>query len=178
MFYDHIYPLLTYRNPIWCTTYTTYLAPLKLQLKKIVRIIITTNSNYLAHTDSLFQQTKILLKLEDITKLAIAICMYSNKNESRNLLPTHHYNTRHHDNLSLPLHRLTKFQHSVSYLGPTIWNSLPPEIQNSPILNVFKSRLKRYIINAYWIFCFKYPKLLSRSKMFIDQQIIMCSCFP
>ena len=112
----------------------------------IVRIL--TNSHYLAHTDPLFQQTK-LLKLENVTKLAIAIFMYNNKNELHNLLPAHHYNTGHRDNLSLPLHRLTKYQHSMSYLGPVVWNSLPPEIQHSPTISVSKSRLKQNITNSY-----------------------------
>ena len=39
VYYAHIYPLLTYCNPIWCTTYSTYLIPLKLQLKKIEKKI-------------------------------------------------------------------------------------------------------------------------------------------
>ena len=89
VFYAHIYPLLNYCNPIWCITYPTYLIPLKLQLKKIVRII--TNTNYLAHTDPIFQQTRIL-KLDDVTKLAIATYMYENKNHLHTLLPSHQYN--------------------------------------------------------------------------------------
>ena len=32
IYYAHIHPLLTYCNLIWCTTYTTYLIPLKMQL--------------------------------------------------------------------------------------------------------------------------------------------------
>lgn len=32
IYYAHIYSLLTYCNPIWCTTYPTYLTPLNLQL--------------------------------------------------------------------------------------------------------------------------------------------------
>ena len=35
VYYAHIHPLITYCNPIWCTTYTTYLTPLRLQLKKL-----------------------------------------------------------------------------------------------------------------------------------------------
>ncbi len=34
IYYAHIHSLLTYCNPIWSTTYPTYLTPLKLQLKK------------------------------------------------------------------------------------------------------------------------------------------------
>ena len=146
IYYAHIYPLLTYCNPIWCTTYPTYLIPLKLQLKKIVRII--TNSNYLEHTNPLFRSTKIL-KLEDITKVAIANFMYANKNTIQNLLSSHDHNTRHRDNLTLPLHRLTKFQHSISYLGPVVWNSIPPEIQDASSISTFTNRLKNNILTTH-----------------------------
>ena len=146
IYYAHIYPLLTYCNPIWSTTYATFLNPLKLQLKKIVRIV--TNSNYLEHTNPLFKETKIL-KLEDITKLTIGTFMYKNRNTMQNLTPSHDHDTRHRDNLNIPQHRLTKFQHSTSYLGPVIWNSLPLHIQDSPSITIFKSRLKRHILDAY-----------------------------
>lgn len=142
IYYAHIYPLLTYCNPIWCTTYSTYLIPLKLQLQKNVRIV--TNSNYFEHT----KQTKIL-KLDDISKIAIASFMYTNKNMLHQLLPSHNYDTRHRDNLCLPSHRLTKFQHSISYLGPVVWNSIPQPIQDAPSLSVFKNKLKKHIISDY-----------------------------
>ena len=113
--------------------------PSKIATKKIVRII--TNSDYLAHSSPLFKETK-LLKLDDITKLEIATLMYKNRNEMRNLLPSHNYSTRHCDNLSFPIHRLSKFQHSTTYLGPVIWNSIPTQIQDAPSIHTFKSRLK------------------------------------
>lgn len=146
IYYAHVYPLLTYCNPIWCTTYSTYLIPLKLQLKKIVRII--TNSGYLDHTPELFKQTG-MLKLDDITNFTIATFMYKNKNDHHSLLPTHSYNTRHRHNLSLPSHRLTKFQHSMTYLGPVVWNTIPSHIQDSQSLSIFKKQFKKHILNNY-----------------------------
>ena len=146
IYYAHIYPILNYCNPIWCSTYPTHLIPLQLQLKKIVRII--TNSDYLAHSSPLFKQTQIL-KLEDISKIAIATFMYANKNNSLNLLPTHDYPTRNRDLLRPPTHRLTTFRHSMSYLGPTIWNSIPSHIQNSLSLNIFKNSLKKRYLSNY-----------------------------
>ena len=101
IYYAHIYPLLTYCNPISSTTYFTFLIPLELQLKTIVGII--TNSNYLEHTHPLFKLTKIL-KSEDITKIAIATFMYSKKQKTQSLLPTHSYGTRHSNNLDIPYH--------------------------------------------------------------------------
>lgn len=140
IYFAHIHTLLTYCNPIWSTTYPTFLTPLKLQLKKVVRII--TNSTYLEHTDPLFKQTK-LLKLNDITKLAIATHMYNNKHYIHSILPTHDYSTRHRDHLTLPIHRLSKFQHSTNYLGPVIWNTIPRKIQEASSLNAFKTMLKK-----------------------------------
>ena len=86
-----------------------------------------------------------MLKLDDITKLAIATFMYSNKSRIQNLLPSHDYNIRHCDNLTLPLHRLKTFEHSISYLGPHVWNSVPLQIQDAPSINTFKYRFKNHI---------------------------------
>ena len=137
--------MLTYCNSIWCTTYSTYLIPLKLQLKKVLRII--TNSGYLEHTPAFFRQTRIL-KLDDVTKFTVATFMYKNKVDLHSLLPTHSsYNTRHRHNLNLLAHRLTKFQHSVTYLGPVVWNTFPSHIQDSLSLSIFKNQLKTYFMN-------------------------------
>ena len=144
IYYAHIYPLLTYCNPIWSSTFPTHLHPLKLQLKKVVRII--TNSAYLAHSSPLFKQTQIL-KLEDISKISIASLIYANKSILQNLLPTHNYSTRQRDLPRTPAHRLTGFRHSTTYLGPVIWNTIPPNIQNSLSLNVFKNKLKKTLLN-------------------------------
>lgn len=89
LYYAHIYPHLLYCNPIWITTYTTHLTCLDRLHKKIIRII--TKSSYLEHT-TLFKITKIL-KLQDITKLSIANCMY--KNYISASLPSHQYPTQH-----------------------------------------------------------------------------------
>lgn len=73
IYYAHVYPLLTYCNPIWCTTYPTYLIPLKLQLKKIVRII--TNSNFLECTNPLFKETKIIKQMTLLNLLLLLACI-------------------------------------------------------------------------------------------------------
>lgn len=75
--------------------------------------------------------------------------MYTNNTEMSNLLPSHQYITRHRDNLSLPLHRLSKYKHSTTYLGPAIWNSIPSQIQDAPSLNSFKNKLKKHILSTY-----------------------------
>ena len=146
IYYAHIYPLLTYCNPIWCTTYPTYLIPLQLQLKKIVRMI--TNSTYLEHTRPLFKQTQ-LLRLEDITKIAISTLMFQKKFSMQNVVPVHNHDTRHCDQLRPPPHRISKYRQSTLYLGPVYWNNIPPNIRNSPSVPTFKNKLKRHILSYY-----------------------------
>ena len=146
IYYAHIYPLLTYYNAIWCTTFPTYLIPLQLQLKKIVRII--TNSTYLENTQALFKQTQ-LLRLEDITKLAISALMYKLHSSKRNVVPVHNHDTRQCDQLRPPPHRTSKYRQSTLYLGPVYWNDIPPNIRNSPSVPTFKHKLKRHILSHY-----------------------------
>ena len=110
-----------------------------------------TNSEYFAHTQPLFKETKVL-KLFDINKLQLATYMYKkiNSNEYVNVQPQHEHFTRTHENLRIPAHNLTLFQHSTSYLAPKTWNSIPNIIKTSPTVKLFKKQLKKHIIqNQY-----------------------------
>ena len=143
----HVLPHFQYCIPIWGNTYPTHLLPLFRLQKKIIRII--TNSDYFAHTQSLFKDTEIL-KLFDINKLHIGKYMY--KLINNNIIPPrpqHTYPTRTRNDLRTPLHHLTIFQHSLSFMGPKIWNSVPDHIKSLPTLNSFKKQYKKHIISQY-----------------------------
>ena len=144
----HVLPQLYYCAPIWCSTYPTHLLPLFRLQKKIIRII--SNSDYFAHTQPLFKETNSL-KLFDINKLQIGIYMYKKikYDTSITLQPQHTHFTRTHENLRIPAHNLTLFQHSISYLGPKIWNLIPDNIKISPSVHSFKKQLKKYILFNY-----------------------------
>ena len=85
-------------------------------------ICLINKQPYLAHTEPLFQSSNILI-LEDLHKYLISIYVYKNKN-SLNCFRSHPHNTRHRHNLLSTFHRIRTTQHSISHLGPTIWNSL------------------------------------------------------
>ena len=149
MFYNaHVLPHLQYCTPIWCSTYPTHLLPLFRLQKKIIRII--TNSDYFAHTQPLFNKTKSL-KLFDINKLQTGIYMYKKIKSDAPipLQPQHTYFTRTHENLRVPAHNLTLFQHSLSYLGPKTWNSIPSNIKALPTIHSFKKQFKKHILSNY-----------------------------
>lgn len=144
----HVLPHLQYCIPIWCNTYLTHLIPLFRLQKKIIRII--TFSDYFAHTQLLFKETNIL-KLFDINKVQIGIQMYKQIKDTNNtaIRHQHNYPTRARDNLSIPLHHLTIFQHSLSYTGPKTWNSIPEHIRLLPTILSFKKKIKKHIISTY-----------------------------
>ena len=145
LYYSFIYPYLSYCNIIWGGTYQCHLNPLLILQKRAIRII--HHANYLDHTDELFFNSKIL-KINDIHKYAVALHMFKLENFDafdRN----HNYSTRNVSALLPAFNRLTLTQHSISYMGPTVWNSIPHEIRNLPGLNSFKRALKLYLISSY-----------------------------
>ena len=63
LYYSLVYPYLIYCNQIWGGTYDTHIEKIFLLQKKIIRVI--TNQPFLAHTNHLFYNSKIL-KVHDI----------------------------------------------------------------------------------------------------------------
>ena len=145
MYNSHILPHLQYCTPIWCSTYPTHLLPLFRIQKKVIRII--TNSDFLAHTRPLFKDTKVL-NLFDLNKYQIAIYTY-NLLHNQNIEITHNYPTRTRDNLRIPIHSLTLFKHSLAYLGPKTWNSIPSQIKNLRTIHSFKKQFKNHMLAGY-----------------------------
>ena len=142
----HILPHLYYCSPIWCSTYPSHLLPLIRLQKRIIRIV--THSTFFQHTNPLFKETNIL-KLIDVNKTFIASYMYKHMHEDSFLHVQHNYPTRQRDNLRIPQHNTTLFKHSLAYMGPKIWTSIPNSIVNSSSLKYFKRSLKRYLIDTY-----------------------------
>lgn len=144
----HVLPHLQYCAPIWCNTYPTHLLPLLITQKKIIRII--TNSGYFEHTQPLFKNMS-MLKLFDLNKLQISIFMYKSFSTDNMplLLPQHNYSTRTRENLRIPQHTLTIFQHSIAYTGPQICNNVPENIKSLPTIHAFKTQYKKHILSQY-----------------------------
>ena len=146
LYYSLIYPYIIYCNIIWGGTYSSHLTPLLILQKKIVRII--TGADYLAHSNPLFLQAKIL-KVQDVHKYMLGIYMY--KKKLNNSLPAvqHSYNTRGSSVVPSAFQRLTVTQQSVEYSGPKLWNSLPLNVRAAPTLFSFKKALKMHLLSFY-----------------------------
>ena len=57
----------------------------------------------------------------------------------------HTYNTRHKDQIRLPLAKTSKFQSSFLYNGAKVWNTLPAYLRSITSLTNFKTKLKQYL---------------------------------
>ena len=129
LYYSFIYPYLNYCNQIWGNTYITNLKPMVLMQKNIVRII--TGSPYLAHTEPLMKELK-LLNISSINKYGRALFSYKYVNSQLlgnfdNYFINNHqfrnYDTRSREDMRIPNSRLDIRKQTIRNGGPALWNS-------------------------------------------------------
>lgn len=145
LYYSFIYPFLNYCITVWGGTFSSHLDPLIKLQKKVVRIIC--KESYIAHTQPLFFSLGFL-KVYDVYRYNLALHYYKSKKfifQTR----SHTYNTRNRNDILAPFHRLSTTQHSVSFHGAHLWNTLPQEIREAPTLKSFKFKLKLFFLENY-----------------------------
>ena len=133
----------------------SYLKILHIQQKKAIRAILGVPFD--SPSTPLFCNLGIL-NLNQLLTYHTSIFMYQQQN---GLLPNtllslfnsnsfyHLYNTRNAANLSTPFYTLSISCHNVIYKGVSIWNSLPRNIKNCTSLNLFKRKLKSYLLGKH-----------------------------
>ena len=148
-----IHPHLSYCALLWGGTYCSRIYPLLVLQKRALRLI--ANYHPSQTTRDLFTKLSIL-HVFDIHRYQIGIFMYSWCN---GIIPnifksmfqfrheTHTHLTRNMNSLSIPSFKLTSSQQTIRFTGPTVWNSLPLNIQRSRSLNLFKKYLKLFLIS-------------------------------
>ena len=146
VYFSFIHSYLLYCLPIWGGAYSTHLQPIVILQKRAIRII--SGASYLAHTNILFYNNKIL-KFEDMFKFCLALYFYKNKTSFQNYLSSHNYFTRNRNNPVPPFERLNVSQQSVFYNAIKIWNNLPVSIKQLPSEASFKKHLKSFLLAKY-----------------------------
>jgi hypothetical protein len=151
LYYSHIYPHLIYSIAIWGSdNHTkTYLQPLILIQKKIIRIIL--NKPPRTHTKPLMTKHKIL----NITNLYIQrVCMethpYIHNNNPKHrpdhdhnyiwVAQIHEYPTRHA--LKCPVYSIEHLTEQYA----AIWNALPEKLRQQSRLLTFKKKLREHLL--------------------------------
>lgn len=152
-----VFPYLNYCAIIWADYNNAHIHSLFLMQKKIIRTC--TNSAWLAHTDPLFNSLQTL-KINDLYTFQLAQFMYQ---YHYNRLPPdlldqdyfvtnkdiHSYNTRHRNNLHVPLTNTRLAENIPRIQGALLWNSLHSTLKQSPSLPIFKRRLKDHLLTNY-----------------------------
>ena len=151
-----VLPYLNYCNMIWANNKITYLKPLLILQKKVVRSI--TASLYNAHALPLFAQLN-QLTIYDLNKLALATFMF--RSHTNSLPPifsdyfvvnsaVHCHYTRSSVKLHISFARTSIMKRQIRVCGPKLWNSIDPEIiERSRNWHSFKKLYKKHIILDY-----------------------------
>ena len=124
--------------------------------KRAMRII--AKANYLDHTSVIFKKYRII-KLNDLHLFHYCVFLFKLK---QNLLPStchdfvlvndiniSNYDFRRPNEFIAPLHRTAIRAKSLRVIGPNYWNSLPPDIKSTSVINSFKHMLRSNIVNNY-----------------------------
>ena len=148
-----VYTYMNYCNLIWGAAEKGIVEPLFKLQKKALRII--TRSHYLAHTEPLFKNLK-LLTIYQVYSLNCSIfifkCMKGNlfpQFKSRMAIGSqfHDHNTRGKEMLRLKFRaRLRICQRSFLNNGVNMWNSLDSNMKNSNSVGYFKKMIKHNLI--------------------------------
>ena len=156
LYYNLIYPFLTYAILSWGNTYKTRLTKIVTKQNKVVRQIFFANSR--ENANPLYKILDIL-KFENILKHKIGCFTFKILNKSSSVPKpftnylqkasnVHSYNTRYAKNLNIqrPKIRTNYGIHSSKYLASKVWETIPKEIKNSTSFIIFKIRLKTYLL--------------------------------
>ena len=72
--------------------------------------------------------------------------MYKTSTRNELNIQSHSYDTRSNNQVHDPFPRLVSTQRSIGHVGPKIWNELPVDIRESSSLNMFKNKLKNFLL--------------------------------
>ena len=129
LYYSFIYPYFIYCNHVWGTTCKTYIEPLSVLQKKIIRIIAGVKPR--TSTGSLFDQFKCL-KCIKINKYLIGRLMFKIHNDESHMFKAffiknseiHEHETRQKYHYHIPSFKTKLGKNSLRYTGAVLWNEI------------------------------------------------------
>lgn len=152
LYFSLIFPYLSYCAEVWGNTYATYIHPLYLLQKKVVRMV--HNVKYREHTNNLFIKSK-LLKFEDLVKLQ-TLFMCKAKNNTLPLKLQRWFvlcsgigDSRRKSDFKHTFAKTTQRQMCPTVKGIRIWNSLEDNLKSCTNMHRFKMCYILKRINQY-----------------------------
>ncbi len=150
-----VLPHLQYCNVVWAKNYRNRLESIFLLQKKAIRIV--NHAGYYDHTAPLFKNVN-QMTIFDINMHQIGSFMHQLAHAN---MPTtfnhilnprtniHHHNPRNKNLLNICHYKTIQKTFSISVAGPTLWNSLEPNLKNKKTIHSFKRAFKKSIIASY-----------------------------
>ena len=144
-------PFLQYRILVWGVTHETYINPVFLLQKRIIRAM--SFKHFTSHSTPIFHELRIL-KLHDLLHLKLMSFVYESvhkispicfHNFFRFLESVHQFGTRQSgkDDIFIPQKNTSQYGlRSIRYYGAKYWNKIPVTIRRSPSVKVFRQKLK------------------------------------
>ncbi|KAI5637927.1 hypothetical protein NE865_09302 [Phthorimaea operculella] len=87
-----------------------------------------------------------IMTLPSLLIFQTATYVWENRDEFTRKGDRHARQLRHANRLWPVTHKLTKTAKTIKVMGPAVYNRLPEDITSSPNLNIFKKRLRRWLI--------------------------------
>lgn len=142
LYYAFIESIMQYGIIGWGGVRKTYLIPLEIIQKKILKIIYFKSFRY--PTEQLFSELNIL-NLRQLYAKSILLFLFRNKQYVIRI--NHEHNTREQDAAHLTIPRTHKSigQRYFVYFGPKLLNILPISLINIKTKHLFKKKLKAWI---------------------------------
>ena len=153
-----IYTHINYGILSWGSASKTSLYPLKVALNRLIRCVSFTCEKKVSMSP-LFRQFK-LLQLWDVYNLELGKLMFKYFKEQlpsnftkifEKLENIHQKNTRQNSHTKLHLKRTNtkKAQRSLAFAGTKFWLKLSINLKNLNSFNLFKKKLKAYLLESY-----------------------------
>ena len=143
-------PHILYLIEIWGNAPKTNLKDLQIAQNKIIKMLF--HYNYLTPTIKIYKDTKLLnIKQLHAYCTCILIQKILNKTIHTQISFTkthqlHNRSSRRKDHIVLPRVRTTQGKRSLVYEGVQMYNKLPDEIKGAISINIFKNKLKKYVL--------------------------------
>lgn len=147
-----IYPYITYGIEVWGSAAESNLKPIINLQKRAVRIVVS--ARYRDHTAPIFKSLK-LLPFKDAYIFSVAKLMFKIIN---NYTPRfikdmftpncsiHQHLTRQRQRLRIPRSRTNLRKITFRHRGVTVWNDIVDAVYVNCSFNIFKRRLKEYLL--------------------------------
>lgn len=142
--------ILRYGISVWGTAYETCLTPLQLTQNYIMKTILNKTSTY--PTNLLYNEITNKLNIKGL--YIVAILQYTHSTQCIRKRIEHGYDTRANIDKKLMLPKCKKAitQRYIDFLGPKLYNVLPPEIKNDTVNYKFRKKTVAHVAENFRLF--------------------------